>query len=230
MSDIFICYSRTDSAIAKQLTDRLVAEGWTVYIDVQNQVGRRWDQEIEHQLEAAKSVVALWSAQSRKSEYVLEEAEYGKRNNKLFPALIERVNYPYGFSRIQTADMIGWKGEPDHPGLAQLLAALRGHLGVRLATPPNGNGIELSRHSGRDRRNLDSMDGSDPEHPCSLDSGDPCRNDDKNLNVTALPIPTPPANVFITGQTFRDPLKIRRRGSVDGGDSEGAVSDGFATR
>ncbi|PZN76235.1 MAG: hypothetical protein DM484_17050 [Candidatus Methylumidiphilus alinenensis] len=227
MSDIFICYSRTDSAIAKQLTDRLAAEGWTVYIDVQNQVGRRWDQEIEHQLEVAKSVVALWSAQSRTSEYVLEEAEYGKGNNKLFPALIERVNYPYGFSRIQTADMIGWKGEPDHPGLAQLLAALRGHLGVgrqpfaaKGAIDESRHGdadlrpVELSRHSGRDRRNPDSMDGSDPEHPCSLDSGDPCRNDDKNLNATALPLQTPPANLFIPGQTFRDPLKIGGEGPL----------------
>jgi len=183
----------------------------------------------------------------------LEEAEYGKRNKKLFPALIERVDYPYGFSRIQTADMMGWKGEPDHPGLTQLLAALRGHLGVgRQPFAANGaidesrhgdadlrpdgvgrqpfaaNGaidesrhgdadlrpVELSRHSGRDRRNPDSMDGSDPEHPCSLDSGDPCRNDDKNLNATALPLQTPPANLFIPGQTFRDPLKIGGEGPL----------------
>ncbi len=137
----------------------------------------------------------------------MEEAEYGKRNKKLFPALIERVDYPYGFSRIQTADMMGWKGEPDHPGLTQLLAALRGHLGVgRQPFAANGaidesrhgdadlrpdgvgrqpfaaNGAidesrhgdadlrpaELSRLSGMDRRNPDSMDGSNPEHPCSL--------------------------------------------------------------
>jgi len=88
-----MCYSRTDSAIARQLRDKLEAEGWTVYLDVQTQVGRRWDQEIVYQLAAAKSVVTLWSAQSRTSEYVLEEAECGKRNNKLFPALIERVDF-----------------------------------------------------------------------------------------------------------------------------------------
>ncbi len=139
----------------------------------------------------------------------MEEAEYGKRNKKLFPALIERVDYPYGFSRIQTADMMGWKGEPDHPGLTQLLAALRGHLGVgRQPFAANGaidesrhgdadlQPVELSRHSGRDRRNPDSMDGSDPEHPCSLDSGDPCRNDEQKSVSIALPIQTPPASPF----------------------------------
>ncbi len=134
MSDIFIGYSRTDSTIARQLTDCLEAEGWTVYLDVQTPIGRRWHQEIEHQLHAAKAVVALWSARSRDSDYVLEEAEYGKRHHILFPAFIEAVDFPYGFSRIQTADMVGWNGEPGHPGLVLLLAALRGHLGVK--TPP----------------------------------------------------------------------------------------------
>ncbi|MCX7110039.1 MAG: TIR domain-containing protein [Proteobacteria bacterium] len=129
MIDIFICYSRTDSAIAKQLTERLEAEGWSVYLDVQTRIGTRWHKDIQAKLQEAKAVVALWSAKSTDSDFVLEEAEYGKRHNILFPALIESVGFPYGFGRIQTADMIGWTGEPDHPGLAQLLAALREHLG-----------------------------------------------------------------------------------------------------
>ena len=45
---------------------------------------------------------------------------------------------------------------------------------------------EVNRHSGRDRRNPDSMDGSDLEHPSSLDSGGPCGNDEDNINSTAL--------------------------------------------
>ncbi|MCX7113454.1 MAG: toll/interleukin-1 receptor domain-containing protein [Proteobacteria bacterium] len=98
MSDIFICYSRTDGAIARQLTERLRVEGWTVYLDVQTQVGRRWHKEIEHQLHAAKAVVALWSARSRDSDFVLEEADYGRRHTILFPAFIESVEFPYGFS------------------------------------------------------------------------------------------------------------------------------------
>jgi formylglycine-generating enzyme required for sulfatase activity len=125
MSDIFICYSRTDSTIAGKLVERLRAEGWTVFFDVQTPVGRRWDREIEKALHTAKAVVVLWSAQSRDSEFVLEEAEYGKRKDILFPAFIDRVEFPYGFGRIQTADLIGWVGEPDHPGLKQLLESLR---------------------------------------------------------------------------------------------------------
>ncbi|MDV6348287.1 toll/interleukin-1 receptor domain-containing protein [Nitrosomonas sp. Is35] len=91
-------------------------------------MGRRWHKEIERELHAAKAVVVLWSATSRDSDFVLEEAEYGKRKDILFPAFIERVECPYGFGRIQTADLIGWDHRTEHAGLAQLLESLRVHL------------------------------------------------------------------------------------------------------
>lgn len=59
-------------------------------------------------LHAARAIVVLWSAHSRDSDYVLEEAEYGKRKEILFPAFIEPVEFPYGFSRIQTVNLVGW--------------------------------------------------------------------------------------------------------------------------
>lgn len=128
MSDIFICYSRTDHAVAAKLAERLRAERWSFFMDVQTHVGRRWHREIEKELHAARAVVVLWSARSRDSDFVLEEAEYGKDKEILFPAFIERVAFPYGFRRIQTADLIGWAGESEHPGLVQLLESLRLHL------------------------------------------------------------------------------------------------------
>ncbi|MGB7990858.1 MAG: TIR domain-containing protein, partial [Candidatus Methylophosphatis roskildensis] len=136
MSDIFICYSRTDRAIAAKLVGHLRAEGWSVFLDTQTQVGKRWHKEIEKELHAAKAIVVLWSAKSRDSDFVLEEAEYGKRKDILFPAFIERVEFPYGFGRIQTADLIGWAGEADHPGLLQLLEPLRLHLNTAQRNPP----------------------------------------------------------------------------------------------
>ncbi len=49
-----------------------------------------------------------------------------------------------------------------------------------------GNAVEISRHSGMDRRNPDCRDADNLCHPWSLGSGDPCRNDGENLNSTAL--------------------------------------------
>ncbi len=133
--DIFICYSRTDLAIANPLAERLRAEGWTVFLDVQTRVGERWHKAIQKELHAAKALVALWSAQSCDSDYVLEEAEYGKRKGILFPAFIERIEFPYGFGRIQTADLVGWTGERDHAGLVRIVDALRLQLGGREPQP-----------------------------------------------------------------------------------------------
>lgn len=128
MSDIFLCYSRADSQVATQLEKQLKAEGWTVFRDVQTHVGRRWDNEIESELHSARAVVVLWSEKSRNSEYVLEEAEYGKRKAILFPARIEQTEPPYGFGRIQTADLTGWANENEHPALVQLLGSLKKQL------------------------------------------------------------------------------------------------------
>lgn len=136
MSDIFIAYSRNDSAIAERLAQRLREEGWQVFIDRQTLVGRRWHKEIERELHTAKAVVVLWSTTSRESDYVLEEAEYGKRKEILFPAFIERVEYPYGFGRIQTADLVGWNQQAEHAGLDRLLVSLQTHLNGAVAAFP----------------------------------------------------------------------------------------------
>lgn len=135
MSDIFLCYSRADAAVADRLVARLTEE-WSVFIDRNMYVGRRWHREIERELHSAKAVVVLWSATSRDSDYVLDEADYGKRKDILFPAFIERVECPYGFGRLQTADLIGWDNGGDHVGLMQLLITLRVHLNGDASASP----------------------------------------------------------------------------------------------
>jgi len=136
MSDIFIGYSRSDSAIAERLAQRFREEGWQVFIDRQTLVGRKWHKEIERELHAARAVVVLWSATSRDSDFVLEEAEYGKRKDILFPAFIERTEFPYGFGRIQTADLVAWDHRTKHAGLVQLLESLRVHLNGSITELP----------------------------------------------------------------------------------------------
>lgn len=135
MSDIFICYSRKDGDTAMRLLQLFEAEGWRVFIDRQTHVGCRWHKEIEKELHATRAVVVLWSATSRDSDFVLEEAEYGKRKDILFPAFIEAVEFPYGFGRIQTADLIGWNNQPQHSGFVQLLDSLRLHLNGNTTKP-----------------------------------------------------------------------------------------------
>ncbi|NBQ70638.1 MAG: TIR domain-containing protein, partial [Nitrosomonadaceae bacterium] len=131
----FIAYSRSDAATAERLVQHFRQQGWEVFIDKQTHVGRRWHKEIERELHAAKAVVVLWSATSRDSDFVLEEAEYGKRKDILFPTFIERVEFPYGFGRIQTADLVDWDHRTEQAGLVQLLKSLREHLNGSSAEP-----------------------------------------------------------------------------------------------
>ncbi len=127
-TDIFIAYSRQDFAIAERLAQQMISQGWTVFLDRKTAVGRQWHKEIERALHAARAVVVVWSSTSRDSDFVLEEAEYGKRKNILFPAFIEAVEYPYGFGRIQAVNLVDWKNQSKHPSLVQFLDSLRLHL------------------------------------------------------------------------------------------------------
>ena len=130
MADIFICYSRKDKTIAAKLVKIFKDRGWSVFIDVTIQPGQRFDQVIKHELQQARAAVALWSAHSVDSDYVLDEASEAKRLGILVPVRIEDVERPYGFGRIQTADLLDWHGSLDHNGLCEhLLPALEKLLG-----------------------------------------------------------------------------------------------------
>ncbi len=68
---------------------------------------------------------------------------------------------------------------------AMLMNALFGKL-HRGLVGQGGNTVEISRHSGMDRRNPDCVDAFNTRHPWSLGSGDPGRNDGGILDSTAL--------------------------------------------
>ncbi len=71
-----------------------------------------------------KCVIVVWSKESVLSNWVKVEAEVGKRRGTLIPILIDDVEIPIVFGRIQTASLIDWKGTLPHPGFGQLLGAI----------------------------------------------------------------------------------------------------------
>ena len=125
MSDIFICYSSNDRGVALKLKKIFVNHGWTVFIDQDIVTGKRFHQEIERELAEAWAVVALWSKTSTDSDYVLDEATEGQARGILVPAVIENIKPPYGFRRIQTADLSAWDGSLQYSELHdRLLSSL----------------------------------------------------------------------------------------------------------
>jgi hypothetical protein len=70
MSDVFISYANSDRERARELANALSARGWSVWWDRNIKAGQSFDEVIERELDAAKSIVVLWSQASIASEWV----------------------------------------------------------------------------------------------------------------------------------------------------------------
>lgn len=136
MADVFISYSKLDRAIVEALAQFLEAEGYRVWWDTSLISGESFRSTIEQQLNAAKAVIVLWSANSVTSEWVTSEAEHALRVGNLVPVRLADLNpttIPKPFNQRQT-DIVD-----NRPAV---LAALR-KLGVE---PRYASGIEGSLH------------------------------------------------------------------------------------
>lgn len=129
MSDIFLSYAGADRAQAERCATLLEQQGWSVWWDRSIPAGRTFDRVIEEQLAQARCVVVLWSAASVQSDWVRTEAADGARRGILVPVIIEKVDIPLEFRRIQAADLAGWRGDPAGRGFRFLCASIAGCLG-----------------------------------------------------------------------------------------------------
>jgi hypothetical protein len=151
MSDIFISYNNKDKAKADLFAKSFEREGWSVFWDKAIPPGKRFDQYINEQLEAAKCIVVLWSEGSVNSDWVKEEAQRGVHRKILVPVFISRVTPPLGFGRIEAAELFDWEGATSEIEFQNLLKAIEAfiprHTGeVTLAerTPGASVGTPLS--------------------------------------------------------------------------------------
>lgn len=103
----FVSYAREDrdfaDRVAAEIDDKLGIEVWT---DRRLQAGGRYEQDIRQALERALVVIVLWSRESVRSDYVLDEAGIALDANKLLPVRIDDVKPPLGFGRLHTLDLL----------------------------------------------------------------------------------------------------------------------------
>lgn len=102
MADIFISYKREDLFMAKDIADKLIKLGLSVWWDRNIPVGKAYDQVIEEELTKAKCIIVLWTVRSVTSLNVKEEALAGLNRNILIPVAVGNIQLPYGFKMIHT--------------------------------------------------------------------------------------------------------------------------------
>lgn len=124
MSNVFISYAKEDAAVARMLADALQRADFSVWWDRLIPPGKTWDDVIGRALDAAACVIVLWSGTSVQSRWVREEAERVASRGCLIPVLVEKVDPPFGFGRIQAADLSGWRGDEHDSEFTDLLAAV----------------------------------------------------------------------------------------------------------
>jgi hypothetical protein len=108
MSDIFISYSKADHALALKLSAFLEAEGWSVWWDKSLGAADLYRDEIMKQLAAARTVIAIWTENSVKSDWVRAEAGRAKAEGKLIPVKTSELTYadiPLPFGEMHTENV-----------------------------------------------------------------------------------------------------------------------------
>jgi formylglycine-generating enzyme required for sulfatase activity len=130
MSDIFLSYASEDRERVRPLAEALTQQGWSVSWDRNIPGGRTWQEVLEEELEAACSLVVVWSENSIKRKWVMEEADEGIRKRlPIFPVLIDAVLPPVAFRSKPTVDLSAWDGDTNSFTFQNLVKNIRKILG-----------------------------------------------------------------------------------------------------
>jgi hypothetical protein len=124
MADIFIGYASEDRVRVESVTKALQAKGWSVFWDPEVPPGETWRSVLDKELGSAKCIVVIWTRTSVSKEWVIEEAEEGKRRDILIPVLMDKIgreSIPLGFRQRQWANLTDWQSSTMHQGFQKLV-------------------------------------------------------------------------------------------------------------
>ena len=108
MADVFVSYAKTDRSLASKLVAMLEAEGWKVWWDTSLGAADLHRDEIMKQLASARAVIAIWTPNSIRSDWVRAEAGTAKNEGKLIPVKTPDVAYadiPLPFGEMHTESL-----------------------------------------------------------------------------------------------------------------------------
>ena len=135
MSDVFVSYARSTEKQGQAAAGALRALGYSVWIDDQLPAHRNYSHVIEEELDRAKAVLVVWSAEAARSDWVMDEAERAREQRKLVQIRLDKTRLPMPFGQIQCVDLSGWTGDPDAPGWRVAAASIAELTGTSARLP-----------------------------------------------------------------------------------------------
>ena len=135
MADVFISYARSTEKQAQAAAGSLRSLGYSVWFDEELPTHRAYTDVIEEELEAAKAVLVIWSAEAVRSQWVMSEANRARAADKLVQMAIDGARLPMPFDQIQCAELKGWSGDTEVRDWARIIASITDLVGTRKAAP-----------------------------------------------------------------------------------------------
>ena len=135
MADVFVSYSRADKDRVAQLVDALETQGLSVWWDPAITPGDEFDALIAAELDAARTVIAVWTPASVDSRWVKGEAREAADRGVLVPVRFDNARLPIDVRAIHTTDLDGWNGDRASAPFRALLTALEAKLKLSAPAP-----------------------------------------------------------------------------------------------
>ena len=109
---IFISYSSKDASLINKLAGIIADQekDWDVWWDKKLPPGKKFDRAIGDALDRSSCIVVVWSPNSVKSDWVLDEALEARERDILIPIMLGKTDLPFGYRRLQTIDFTRWRG------------------------------------------------------------------------------------------------------------------------
>ena len=138
---VFVSYARPDEKAAKAIIRTLEQSGFSVWWDGLIPGGERFGAHISAALEGARAVIVLWSANASRSDWVKDEASYGRDRHRLIPLSIDGSEPPLGFRQFQCIDISKGGVRRGSPAMPRAVAARAEVMGRAPNEPERERGV-----------------------------------------------------------------------------------------
>lgn len=107
MSHIFISYSHEDRKYVEKLEQKLIEEGFNVWIDHHIDYGSQWTEAIENAIDTCGAYIVVMSEHAKQSPWVRRERIHAEKREKPFFPLLLKGEAWFSLGDIQYVDVTG---------------------------------------------------------------------------------------------------------------------------